>query len=193
MPGRSASAVNGSTETNMKTLPHARLALLLAAILLPPLSAGAVTFTNNTAITFDNSNYDGADIVVTNCTLIVDGAHTFASLHILNGGTVTHSFSPTGVLLDLFPVSGELHVLTGTNSESLNYSNAVVSSILVTDGTGQIIYAPITDYVAGVDLERRRLYPTHGRIGNPRWRNRASKLLRASPARTDRTEPQHRR
>ena len=69
-------------------------ALPVSALLLCGLPAGAVTFTNDTAISFDNTNYDGEDVVVTNCTLTVDGPHSFASLQVLNGGNLTHSFAP---------------------------------------------------------------------------------------------------
>ena len=74
------------------------LVLPITALLLHGLSAGAVTFTSDTAISFNNTNYDGADIVVTNCTLTVDGPHSFASLQVLNGGNLTHSFAPNGLL-----------------------------------------------------------------------------------------------
>src|ERR1039458_7682909 len=75
-------------------------ALSVSALLLCGLPAGAITFTNDTAISFNNTNYDGADVVVTNCTLTVDGLHSFASLQVLNAGNLTHSFSPSGTLVN---------------------------------------------------------------------------------------------
>src|ERR1019366_10099433 len=73
-------------------------ALPVSALLLCGLPAGAITFTNDTAIGFNNTNYDGADVFVTNCTLTVDGQHPFASVQVLNGGNLTHSFGASGVL-----------------------------------------------------------------------------------------------
>ena len=70
--------------------------LPVTALLLHGFTAGAVTFTNDTAISLNNTNYDGADIVVTNCTLTVDGPHSFASLQVLNGANLTHSISTNG-------------------------------------------------------------------------------------------------
>ena len=37
---------------------------------------------------------DGLDIAVTNCTLTVDGQHTFASVQVLNGGNLTPHVRP---------------------------------------------------------------------------------------------------
>src|ERR1035438_3280618 len=68
-------------------LRHSRILPLL--LLVPRLAATAVTFTNDTALPSYDTNYDGMDIVVTNCTLTVDGAHSFASLQVLNGGNLT--------------------------------------------------------------------------------------------------------
>ena len=75
-----------------------RLALPLAALLLSGLAVGAVTFTSDTAIGVYDTNYDGMDVVVTNCTLTVDGPHSFASLQLLSGGNLTHTFSSNGQL-----------------------------------------------------------------------------------------------
>ena len=64
------------------------LLLPLAATLLPALTAPCVTFTNDTVISSYNTNYDGLDIAVTNCTLTVDGPHSFASVQVLAGATL---------------------------------------------------------------------------------------------------------
>src|ERR1019366_1490421 len=100
------------------------LVLPVTVLLLHGLPAPAVTFTNDTAISFNNTNYDGADVVVTNCTLTVDGLHSFASLQVVKGGNLTHSFFPWGSLYDSHPVTNEAHVLSATNVATL--SNATV-------------------------------------------------------------------
>src|SRR6476469_9967078 len=62
-------------------------------------SANAVTFNTNTYIGPTDVTYESQDIEVTNCTVTVDGAHSFTSLRIENAGIVTHSFSSNGLLL----------------------------------------------------------------------------------------------
>jgi hypothetical protein len=74
---------------------------LIACLALAP-AALAVTFTNDTLISPTNTSYEGQPIVVTNCTLTVDGHHTFASLHLLNSGTLTH---PTNSSVNLLLTS----------------------------------------------------------------------------------------
>jgi hypothetical protein len=54
-------------------------------------AARAVTFSSDTLIAPTNTAYDGEDIVITNCTVTIDGPHGFLSLHVLSGGTLTHS------------------------------------------------------------------------------------------------------
>jgi hypothetical protein len=67
------------------------LIALTAAFALHNTTAHAVVFTNNTAIGVGNTNYDGQEITVSSCTLMVDGPHAFTSLLVINGGVVTHS------------------------------------------------------------------------------------------------------
>ena len=50
-----------------------------------------IEFTENTVISFDDNQYDGMGIVINGCTLTVDGEHNFPDLHVINGGTLTHS------------------------------------------------------------------------------------------------------
>ena len=87
-----------------------RLVLPVTLLLLHGFLGRAVTFTNDTAISYNNSNYDGADIVVTNCTVTVDGVHSFASLQVLNGGNLTHSFALNGLIQTVRPKIGRAHV-----------------------------------------------------------------------------------
>ncbi|MCW5551443.1 MAG: hypothetical protein KIS67_04670 [Verrucomicrobiae bacterium] len=76
-----------------------RLILWLTGYSTLALSVQATIFTTDTIISATDTNYDGLDLVVTNCTLTVDGAHTFASLQILNGGTLTHPQDSMGLNL----------------------------------------------------------------------------------------------
>ena len=66
------------------------LCVVVAALLLAT-GVGAATFTSDTSIGAGDAAYDGQDIVVSGCTVTIDGAHSFASLAIENSGAVTHS------------------------------------------------------------------------------------------------------
>src|SRR5262249_40589801 len=101
-------------------------ALLLSvalALLFPLTCAAAVLFTNDTVIRFDNTNYDGEDIALANCTVTIDGVHGFASVQILKGGKLTHDTGTNGALENRISVTNEFHTMNGTNPVSLNYSN----------------------------------------------------------------------
>ena len=69
------------------------LALLLA---LAPLLARAVTFTTDTTINAGDATYDAQDIVVSGCTLTVNGPHSFNSLQIVSSGILTHTAAASG-------------------------------------------------------------------------------------------------
>jgi hypothetical protein len=56
----------------------------------------AVTFTTNATIAVNDLTHDGQDLVVNNCTLMVDGAHGFNSLLLTNGAVLTHSPAANG-------------------------------------------------------------------------------------------------
>ena len=72
------------------------LIAITAALALLATAAHAAVFTNNTTIAVGNTNYDGQDIVVTNCTLTVNGPHSFTSLLVMSNGVVTHTANPAG-------------------------------------------------------------------------------------------------
>ena len=128
-----------------------RLALPLAALLLSALAPRVVTFTNDTLISSYNTNYDGMDVAVTNCTLTVDGVHSFASLQVLNGGNLTHTFVPGGTIYNWLAVTNEPQVLSVTNVATLSNANVMVSSIVVQDSSGLVTYTNDVDYVIGLD------------------------------------------
>ena len=48
-------------------------------------------FTSDTLIDSGDTDYEGERIVVSDCTLTINGVHDFSSIHILSGGIITHS------------------------------------------------------------------------------------------------------
>ncbi|HXP62695.1 MAG TPA: hypothetical protein VN829_19505 [Dongiaceae bacterium] len=135
----------------MKTKILLRRALFapgIAASLAAWLPTMAATFTNDTHIGLHDTNFDGQDIVVGPCTLTVDGSHAFASLQVLAGGALTHTFSTNGLLNDLLAVTGEQHALSGTNPVLLARAMVIADTIVVTDLSGSTNYHLGTDYLA---------------------------------------------
>jgi hypothetical protein len=136
----------------MKTpLLSLRLSLILAGLVAPLLPAQVVTFTNNTTLGIHDTNYDGFDLVVTNCTVTVDGPHSFASLLVQPGGVLTHTYAPTGSLENRVHIAAEPHALTGTDSVPLNQTGAAPASVAVTDDQGILTYVLNADYTVGTD------------------------------------------
>jgi hypothetical protein len=131
--------------------PLPRIIASVTALVLSGFSACAVTFTNDTAISFDNTNYDGLDVAVTNCTLTVDGVHAFASLQVLAGANLTHTYAPGGLLTDWITVTNEAQVLSVTNAATLANLRASLSTLVVQDTAGQVTYSNGVDYVASTD------------------------------------------
>ena len=127
-------------------LPN-RLVLACSVLVLPLVTTSGVTFNSNTMISPDNTNFDGQDVVVTNCTVTIDGPHSFASFLVQNGGVLTHSFSAGGSLTDSGTVSNELHELDSTNAVPLNDTGVVDGSVVVTDTSGLVTFTNGVDYV----------------------------------------------
>ena len=101
----------------LRFVPLIRRALIagVIALILARLPAFATTFTNDTTINANDTNYEGADIIVTNCTVTVDGPHAFSSLLVAAGGVLgPHSSSPNGVISNLLSVVDESQVLNDT-------------------------------------------------------------------------------
>ena len=121
-------------------------AVMLAGFLFAAAAARAVLFTTNTAIGPFDATYDGADIVISNCIVTVDGAHAFASVLVATGGTLTHSSWPSGQLASTFFVTNEPQFLIGTNPATLLHTN-VSSSLTVTDSGKTTTYSNGVDYV----------------------------------------------
>ncbi len=128
----------------MKTTWFCRFALILIVMAGLAERAGATVFTTNTDIGLLNTNYDGQDIVISNCTVTVDGPHTFSSLTVATNGILTHSFSQSGELYVPVEVTNLSLVLNGINPVRFG-SNAF--SVLVTDPTQSIIYSNGVDYL----------------------------------------------
>lgn len=136
----------------MKTpLLSLRLSLILTVLAAPLLPAQVVTFTNHTTLGIHDTNYDGFDVVVTNCTVTVDGPHSFASLLVQPGGVLTHTYAPTGSLENRVHIAAEPHALTGTDSVPLNQAGAAPASVAVTDDQGILTYVLNADYTVGTD------------------------------------------
>jgi hypothetical protein len=118
----------------------------LFAFLAPALAGEAVIFTNDTTIGMNTLSFEGADVVVSNCALTVDGAHSFASLRVLDGGVLTHTFATNGLLRNPFVQVTDQLFLQGTNAQPLSQSNVVQATILVTDDEGQTVFQDGVDY-----------------------------------------------
>jgi hypothetical protein len=69
---------------------------IIAALALSTTAALATIFTTNTTIAVGNTTYDGQPIIVSNCTLTVNGPHQFNSLLVTSNGVVTATADPTG-------------------------------------------------------------------------------------------------
>jgi hypothetical protein len=67
--------------------------LLLAVAGARPLQGATIVLSQATVISTEDLSYDGADLVVSNCTVTIAGAHQFSSLAVVKGGLVTHPAS----------------------------------------------------------------------------------------------------
>jgi hypothetical protein len=80
----------------MKThLALVRILSVLVAVFAPPALA-AVTITQNTLLAPGDLSLEGQDVIVNNATLTVAGAHSFASLQLINGAVLTHEPAASG-------------------------------------------------------------------------------------------------
>lgn len=55
-----------------------------------------MTFTSSSIIDWNNTLYEGQDIIIDGCTLTINGEHTFNNLSIINNGRLKHSPAPNG-------------------------------------------------------------------------------------------------
>src|SRR5688572_11603532 len=107
------------------------------------LTASAAVISTDTTIAPGDTSFEGADIIVSNATLTVDGPHTFSSLTILSNGVLTHTFSTNGILAHVLAISNEEHFLTGTTVIPLRGSNIFTASVVVAN--------PSTTYITNAD------------------------------------------
>src|SRR6266496_1242231 len=128
------------------------VAALVGGVAWPGSTNGA-TLSHDTLIGFADTNYDGQEIVVTNCTVTSDGVHTFANMQLLQGAILTHTFAPGGVLENRLHITGEQHVLSDTNPATLNQTNVDASTIVVNDLSGVTNYVKNIDYALGFDAQ----------------------------------------
>ena len=128
-------------------LPQIRAALAAAVIAFTCHPAFSLTFTNNANIGPANTNYEGLDITVSNCTLVVDGSHAFNSLHITAGGVLTHSFATNGAVSNLYYLTNEAQVLYGTTPVTLLNSNVIAATVIVTAYGTTNVYTNGADYL----------------------------------------------
>jgi hypothetical protein len=130
--------------TKIKSAYPLLLIVMAIAVMIAP--ASAMVFTENAEIGPLNTNYDGQDIVVLDCTVTVDGPHTFSSLVLAANGILTHSASANGQLPLLLTVTNAPYTLSGTLPDLLTNSN-ILSSPVLTDTNGDV-YSNGVDYLA---------------------------------------------
>ena len=75
---------------------HGVIRSLALALGFTAATAFGFTFTSNTTIGVGDLTYDGQDIAVSNCTLTVNGPHTFNNLSLLDDALLTHTAAPNG-------------------------------------------------------------------------------------------------
>src|SRR5678810_946501 len=126
---------------------------IFSTIMVSTLGTLAATITSDTTIGFNDIGYEGADVIVTNCTVTVEGSHTFASLQLLNGAKLTQDTSPNGLRFSSVTISNEPHVLTATNGVALSHTNVLAATVLVTDLSGTVAFTNDVDYVLQTDVD----------------------------------------
>src|ERR1051326_6750289 len=122
--------------------------LTLSAVItfsLIPNGAAAI-FTTNTVISPFDTNYDGGDIVISDCTVAIDGSHTFSNLLVVAGGALTHSSTSSGILSYPQSFANESQTLNSTNPVTL-LNAGTLTTLSVSDLGQTIVYTNDQDYV----------------------------------------------
>lgn len=84
----------------MKTIAFTLRVFLLHLVAVASItSVSAVVFTTDTSIGTLDTSYDGQDVIVSNCTVTIDGEHAFNSFRLATGGILTHTLSSNGLSL----------------------------------------------------------------------------------------------
>ena len=110
-------------------------------------TASAAVFSTDTLIGHNDAWFEGQDIVITNCTVTIDGSHVFSTLRIETGGILTHTSATNGFLTLITPTANEPQVLTGTNLVTLGNTNVFAGSVVVKDASGSVTFALGADYI----------------------------------------------
>ncbi len=109
-----------------RTFVHFKFLPVLLLASLPTISR-AVIFNSSTSIASGDTNYDGQPVIVSGCTLTVDGAHNFASLLLTNGATLTHTPAYNGEPTNQInlTIAGDCVVTSnsGINADGRGYAN----------------------------------------------------------------------
>lgn len=121
-------------------------AALLFALLSSSITAQAVVFTNDSIIGFQDQTYDNTDVIVSNCTLTVDGSHIFASVRVATNGVLTHTFASNGWVQASLDVNDEPLVLNGLNAVTLSNAHVDLGWLELRDASTNF-YTIVTDYV----------------------------------------------
>ena len=145
--GRRDSELKSTTvmKTEIAGANLCRLSLFIILFITIAVRSSGMVFTEDTEIGPLDTNYDGQDLVILDCTVTVDGPHTFSSLVLAANGVLTHSFSQNGQLPIAINVTNASYLLSGTTPDVLAYSN-IFSPLLVTDTNGNA-YTNEVDYV----------------------------------------------
>jgi hypothetical protein len=111
--------------------------IFVTCCLLVNSSRASTVITNNFSLPPANTSLEGGDLVISNCTLTMDGAHSFNSLTLGTGGTLTCTANPGGTATLSGTSTNEPLVLSGTNPATLFYSY-VSGSVALTDSNQEI-------------------------------------------------------
>ncbi len=119
--------------------------LSIMAVCMSGMSARALILATNTYVGPTNLVYDGTDLVVSNCTVTMDGFHSFNSILIASNGVLSPSFFPSGKIPVTFNVTNEPQVMSVTNPVTLDNTN-LVSPVTIASPSGTNFYISGVDY-----------------------------------------------
>ena len=122
---------------------NCRLVVLLVLLTLRCVAFGSpVVISISTQINVSNTSLDGSDLIVSNCTLTINGNHPFNSLQLTNGGVLTHS---AGVSNSFLVVSGNM-TIDGASRVDVSGKGFASST---GPGAGAAVYSSGAYYGAG--------------------------------------------
>ena len=74
-----------------------------------------VILTSSTTIAEINTLYDGKNILIDGATVAIDGPHQFSSVHMINGGVLTHTANSTSTTHKLDVTTAEQFIVDATS------------------------------------------------------------------------------